>query len=50
MLRGAAGDSVTVHLGEALDPSIWLGELWRPQAGPLADVIDFVVIMPMRLD
>lgn len=50
VLRGVAGDSVTVHLGEALDPSIWLGELWRPQAGPLADVIDFVVIMPMRLD
>ena len=50
VLRGVAGDSVTVHLGEALDPSIWLGELWRPQAGRLADVADLVVVMPMRLD
>ena len=50
VLRGVAGDSVTVHLGEALDPSIWLGDLWRPQAGRLADVADLVVVMPMRLD
>lgn len=50
VLRGATGDSVTVHLGEALDPSIWLGSLWRPRDGRLADVTDFVVIMPMRLD
>jgi DNA polymerase-3 subunit beta len=50
VLRGATGDSVTVHLGEALDPAIWLGELWRPQTGRLADVADLVVVMPMRLD
>jgi hypothetical protein len=37
-------------LGEALDPAIWLGELWRPQTGRLADVADLVVVMPMRLD
>jgi len=41
---------VTVHLGEALDPSIWLGSLWRPRDGKLADVTDLVVVMPMRQD
>jgi DNA polymerase-3 subunit beta len=50
VLRGAAGDSVVVHMGDALDPSIWLDNLWRPGSGPLRDVADLVVIMPMRLD
>lgn len=50
VLSGAAGDSVTVHLGDALAPALWLAEVWRPRAGALADVSDMVVIMPMRLD
>lgn len=48
-LRGA-GRSVTLHMGDALDPSLWLAEVWRPRSGALADVADMVVIMPMRLD
>ena len=50
VLAGAAGPSVTLHLSDALGPALWLGELWRPQAGRLADVADLVVVMPMRLD
>lgn len=50
VLSGAAGDSVTVHLGDALAPALWLAEVWHPRDGALADVADMVVVMPMRLD
>ncbi len=50
VLSGSAGNSVTVHLGDALAPALWLAEVWRPLDGALKDVADMVVIMPMRLD
>jgi len=50
VISGMAGDSVTVHLGDALDPTIWVDQLWRPASGSLADLPDMVIIMPMRLD